>query len=103
MFITVPDTLAIVALMACLGSLAAWGISQSVWVAALMTLAEIGGLLLIVWVAKPGAAAMLETLELPVTVHACRAEELLPGTRFETLVARAVGPLWKMLKWYLSA
>ena len=39
-------------------------------------------------------------LELPVPVYEARAENLLEDFRFDTLVARAVGPLWKMMKWF---
>ena len=62
-FINIPASVAIVSLVVCLGVLAAWGIAQSVWVAAIMTLVEIGGLLLILWVARPDSAALLTTLE----------------------------------------
>jgi 16S rRNA (guanine527-N7)-methyltransferase len=44
--------------------------------------------------------SMIQTLELALPVHACRAEDLLEDFRFQTLTARAVGPLWKMLKWF---
>jgi 16S rRNA (guanine527-N7)-methyltransferase len=36
---------------------------------------------------------------LPIAVHACRAEEILDQFHFDTLVARAVGPLEKILQW----
>ncbi|MAR12144.1 MAG: 16S rRNA (guanine(527)-N(7))-methyltransferase RsmG [Blastopirellula sp.] len=39
-------------------------------------------------------------LDLPVPVYAARAESILDDFRFDTLVARAVGPLWKMMKWF---
>jgi 16S rRNA (guanine527-N7)-methyltransferase len=39
-------------------------------------------------------------LELPCAVHAERAEKLLDDFRYDVLVARAVGPLWKMCKWF---
>ena len=55
-FFPVSETLAIVVLVLLLGGLAAWGISESVSVAALITLVEIGGLLLIVWVAAPAVS-----------------------------------------------
>jgi 16S rRNA (guanine527-N7)-methyltransferase len=38
-------------------------------------------------------------LQLPVAVHHARAEDLLEDFRFDALVARAVGPLWKLCKW----
>jgi 16S rRNA (guanine527-N7)-methyltransferase len=40
---------------------------------------------------------IVESLGLTVAVHACRAEEVLDQFRFDTLVARAVGPLDKLL------
>jgi 16S rRNA (guanine527-N7)-methyltransferase len=53
-------------------------------------------------VAKKALAlnAMVEALGLPVAVHHCRAEELLREFRYDVLVARAVGPLVKMLGWF---
>lgn len=39
-------------------------------------------------------------LDLPCAVHAERAEKLLEDLRYDVLVARAVGPLWKMCKWF---
>jgi 16S rRNA (guanine527-N7)-methyltransferase len=44
-------------------------------------------------------AAMVEQLGLAVPVHATRAEAVLAAETFDTLVARAVGPLDKLLKW----
>lgn len=44
--------------------------------------------------------AIVAELNLPVPVYHCRAESLLDDFRFDTLVARAVGPLWKILKWF---
>lgn len=43
--------------------------------------------------------AMVEQLQLPVSVFACRAEEALQLQTFDTLVARAVASLAKMLTW----
>lgn len=52
-------------------------------------------------VGKKAAAlsAIVESLDLPVAVHHVRAEELLGDLRFHTLVARAVGPLDRLLMW----
>jgi amino acid transporter len=61
-FVPISDVVAIVGLIVCLGGLAAWGISQSIAVATLMTLVEIGGLLLIIWVARPEMGALADTL-----------------------------------------
>ena len=52
-FVPVPEVAAIGVLVLLLGGLAAWGISESVAVAALITVIEISGLLLIIWVAAP--------------------------------------------------
>jgi amino acid transporter len=52
-FAPVPEAAAIGLLVLLLGGLAAGGIGESVAVAALITVIEIGGLLLIVWVAAP--------------------------------------------------
>lgn len=45
-------------------------------------------------------AAIVGELALPVVVHQCRAEQLLEDLRFDSVVARAVGPLWKILRWF---
>lgn len=41
-----------------------------------------------------------QKLNLPSKVHACRIEEVLSGSKkpYDTVVARGVGPLWKVLK-----
>ena len=51
-FIDLPETLAIIVLLMGLCALASWGINQSVSTAALITVVEVGGLLLIVGVAQ---------------------------------------------------
>ncbi len=48
-FIAIPRTIAIGGIILMLGLLAAWGIAQSVIAAGIITLVEIGGLLLVVW------------------------------------------------------
>ena len=45
-------------------------------------------------------ASIVAELGLPAAVHHCRAEQLLEDLRFDSVVARAVGPLWKILKWF---
>ena len=45
------------------------------------------------------AEQIVASLGLEVPVYACRAEDLLEINTFETLVARAVAPLPKILKW----
>ncbi len=44
--------------------------------------------------------AIVGELGLNVPVHADRAERLLEDLRFDVLVTRAVGPLWKLCKWF---
>jgi 16S rRNA (guanine527-N7)-methyltransferase len=46
--------------------------------------------------------AMTRELELTTPLHNARAEDVLEDLRFDTLVARAVGPLWKMCFWFQS-
>jgi 16S rRNA (guanine527-N7)-methyltransferase len=43
--------------------------------------------------------AIVGELQLPVEVYACRAEEVLQIRTFDSLVARGVAPLPKLLKW----
>jgi len=47
-------------------------------------------------------AAMAEELSLPVETFAVRAEELVEQGRYDALVIRAVGPLWKLLAAFKS-
>jgi len=44
--------------------------------------------------------AIVRELGLPTPVQHTRAEQALGNARYDTLVARAVGPLWKMLQWF---
>lgn len=44
--------------------------------------------------------SIIQELDIPVSFFASRAENVLEDFRFSALVARAVGPLWKMLKWF---
>ncbi len=44
--------------------------------------------------------AMIDTLDLPVSVQSCRAEQVLEDFRFDSVVARAVGSLRKVLTWF---
>jgi amino acid transporter len=57
-FLPVHDAASLLLLVMLLGGLAAWGISESVLVAALITIIEIIGLLLIIGVATPGLVAL---------------------------------------------
>lgn len=61
-FIELPPVLIICLLVVILGGLAAWGITESVTVAAVTTLIEIVGLLLIVWVGRGGWHLLPERL-----------------------------------------
>ena len=72
-FVTAPPLLLIALMVLLLGGLAAWGIAESVTVAAVLTLVEIGGLLLVIasgLEANPDMPARLDSLlpplELPV-------------------------------------
>jgi len=51
-------------------------------------------------VAKKATAlrAMVQDLNVPVQVHSRRAEFVLQDHSYDTLTARAVGPLWRILK-----
>ena len=53
-FTATPHAVAIPLLVVMLGGLAAWGINQSVRVAATITLIEMAGLLIVIWVGLPG-------------------------------------------------
>jgi amino acid transporter len=56
-FLPVPEAPSILLLVLLLGGLAAWGIAESVRVAALITVVEIAGLLLVLYVAAPAVLA----------------------------------------------
>ena len=43
---------------------------------------------------------MVDALELPIAVQSCRAEQVLEDFRFDSVVARAVGSLRKVLPWF---
>ncbi len=57
-FVELPFPLVIIFLVAGIGVMAIWGISQSVVTAALMTLVEIAGLLLVIWVGRDALFAL---------------------------------------------
>jgi len=57
-FVSLPPSLVMILCIAILGGVVIWGIAESVWLASLMTLVEIGGLLLIIWVARPAFAPL---------------------------------------------
>jgi len=45
---------------------------------------------------------MVRELDLPTPVYRDRAESVVDACRFDVLVARAVGPLWKICTWFES-
>jgi amino acid transporter len=61
-FVPLSETLVIVLLVSVLGALAAWGIVESVRVAALLALVGVFGLLLVLWVAAPAGEVIVEAL-----------------------------------------
>jgi APA family basic amino acid/polyamine antiporter len=61
--IPVKDTVSITLLVLCLGSVAAWGILESAWLAIVTTLIEITGLLAIIWVAADNLVEISTLLE----------------------------------------
>ena len=61
-FFDLPTSMVIVCLVAVLGTLAAWGIVESLRVAALLTILEAFGLLLILWVAFPDSASFTNSI-----------------------------------------
>jgi len=56
--VPVDERLSIVLLVIILGGIAAWGIIQSAWVAAITTLIEVVGLLIIIWVTRDNLVEM---------------------------------------------
>ena len=56
-FFSLPSSLITICLVAVLGALAAWGIVESLRVAAILTFLEIFGLILVLWVAMPDGPA----------------------------------------------
>lgn len=67
-------------LVLALGALAMWGIAESAWVAAITTLVEIGGLLLVVWVAGDNLEQLPQRLP-----------EMLPGGDGVTTIGLIAG------------
>ncbi len=68
-FVAVPPDPTIAVLIILLGAIALWGITESVGLAALATLIELGGLLLIIaagWERLPGPGAIAENLAPPL-------------------------------------
>ena len=67
LFVELPDGVVLVAVVVALGLIAAWGITESVMLAAFITLLEIGALVLVIWAGRDSLA------ELPA-----RLPELIP-------------------------
>jgi len=61
--IPVDERVSIVLLLISLGAIAVWGIMQSAWVAAITTLVEVTGLLIIIWVTRANL------VELPIALE----------------------------------
>jgi APA family basic amino acid/polyamine antiporter len=61
-FIQWPDILVIVLSVCVLGGIVIWGIAESVFIASLMTVFEMFGLLIIIWVARQGFAQLPQQL-----------------------------------------
>lgn len=76
----VNEFFAIVGLIMLLGTVAIWGISESVTIAAVLTVIEVGGLLLILWVGAPAFLTIPERLP-----------ELLPPLEWGTWHAISLG------------
>lgn len=55
-FIQLPQTLVVVLTVCILGGIVIWGIGESIWIASVMTVFEILGLILVLWVARDGFA-----------------------------------------------
>lgn len=52
LFAAWPDWLLMLSLVLLLAAVAAWGIAESVWIAAIVTIVEVGGLVLVLWVTE---------------------------------------------------
>ncbi|MDH5558803.1 MAG: amino acid permease, partial [Alphaproteobacteria bacterium] len=81
-FLTMPRGAGIILILALLTALALWGIGESVTAAAIFTVLEIGGLLLVIWAAKGSLA------ELPA-----RGAELIPPADAATWIGITAGAM----------
>jgi APA family basic amino acid/polyamine antiporter len=75
LYVDLPDTFIIVTLTLAMGAVVAWGISESVLAASLMTVVEMAGLVIIIWIARDSFSQLPEHLP-----------EMLPGLEF---------PIWQ--------
>jgi APA family basic amino acid/polyamine antiporter len=82
-FTNMPQWLVVIAVVAALGGVAAWGILESVLLASLFTLIEVGGLLAIVVAAFYGNVPIASTLVQPLPLDA----STLSGIGFASLLA----------------
>lgn len=62
LFVEIPRWLVITGMLLLLGGLASWGIRESVGMASLLTLVEIAGLLVVLWVARENFSYLPEQL-----------------------------------------
>lgn len=81
-FVTVPDAVGVIAMVALLAALCAWGIGESVTAAAVFTVVEIGALILVIWAARDSFG------DAP-----SRLGELLPPLRADAWLAIAGGAM----------
>ena len=79
-FIEIPDWLAISGLVLVLGALAVWGISESAWTAAVITVIEVLGLLIVLLAAGDNLASLPQRLP-----------ELLPPLQLGPWIGIALG------------
>jgi amino acid transporter len=61
-FVEIPDGWAILLMALVLGAVVIWGITESVLIAVLMTLVEVAGLIIIIWVARDNFTALPQRL-----------------------------------------
>ena len=71
LLIELDSDLAMLLLVLAIGTITAWGITQSAWLAAITTLIEIGGLILIIWVARDHFVELPRLIEqaIPASVN----------------------------------
>ena len=78
-FIQWPDALVIVITVCVLGGIVIWGIGESVMIASLMTLFEMLGLFIIIWVARDGFVQLPEQLHVLPPLDALAWSGILVG------------------------
>jgi len=75
--VPIPDWAGVVLLVLILGGLAVWGMVQSVWMASVLTLVEVGGLLWVIWAAGGTLATLPERA--PELIAAASSSAIWPG------------------------